>query len=100
MPGSFPEGKNKENKAPAVPHGITNKKRARATSPDDDAMDEDQERSPKKRKAAAVAEGQVLMAPKLLAEKMAPKSKIPSPAKKGGLSLSRLKQLATPKKRK
>jgi hypothetical protein len=100
MPGSFPQGNNKENKAPAVPHGLTNKKRVRATSPDDDDVDEDQERSPKKRKGAAVAEGQMLMAPKLLAEKMAPKSKIPSPAKKGGLSLSRLKQLATPKKRK
>lgn len=98
MPGSFPEG-NKENKVPAVAHGIPNKKRARAAASDDEAGDDDLERSPKKQKGVA-AEGQMLMAPKLLAEKMAPKTKIPSPAKRGGLSLARLKQLAMPKSRK
>lgn len=98
MPGTFPAG-NKENTEPlpSVPHGMTNKKRRRVDS-DDEAVEED-EPSPKKQKAQA-AEGQMLMAPRIMAEKMASPSKIPSPAKKKGLSLSRLNMLARPKMRK
>ncbi|KAL5354773.1 hypothetical protein ACLOAV_000863 [Pseudogymnoascus australis] len=120
MPGAFPDG-DKENEAPLIPHGLSNKKRARAASPgeeeqlppllkkkraraaepadgdDGDAGDDERERSPKKRKGNA-AEA-TAMAPKIIKEHMAPKSQIPSPAKKGGLSLSRLKMLAMPKSR-
>jgi hypothetical protein len=97
MPGSFPVG-NKENIAPlpSVPHRVSNKKRHRVDS--DDEMEEE-DHSPKKRKAEA-AEGQMLMAPRIEAEKISPKSRTPSPAKKGGLSLSRLNMLARPKMRK
>ena len=98
MPGSFP-GSNKENTEPlpAVPHGMSNKKRRRADS--DDENEQKIERSPKKQKAA-VAEGPMLMAPKIMAEKMAPLSRIPSPSKKKVLSMSRLNMLARPKMRK
>ncbi|RDW71349.1 hypothetical protein BP6252_07912 [Coleophoma cylindrospora] len=98
MPGSFPTG-NKENKAPipSVPHGMSNKKRRRAGS--DDSDEEDFERSPKKQKSGA-PEGNMLMAPRLMAENLAPPSRIPSPEKKKGLSLSRLNMLARPKARK
>lgn len=98
MPGSFPVG-NKENieNLPSVPHGIANKKRRRADSDDEEEIDAD--RSPKKHKKN-VAEGAMLMAPRIMAEKMGPKSNIPSPAKKKGLSLSRLNLLARPKMRK
>lgn len=98
IPGSFPDN-DKENEAPVVAHGLSNKKRARAASPCDEVGTDDHERSPKKRKGN-VGGGPQWMAPKLLAEQIAPKSKIPSPSKKGGLSLSRLKMLATPKSRK
>ncbi|CAG8955070.1 hypothetical protein HYFRA_00007084 [Hymenoscyphus fraxineus] len=96
MPGSYPEF-NKENSKPlpSVPHGMANKKRRRADS--DDETDEGAKRSPKKQKPE-VAEGAMLMAPRLIAT---PKSKLPtSPAKKGVLSLSRLNMLARPKMRK
>lgn len=98
MPGSFPDA-SKENveNLPPVPHGISNKKRRRVES--DDEEEEEVERSPKKHKSN-VAEGPMLMAPRIMAEKMAPKSKIPSPAKKKVLSLSRLNILARPKMRK
>jgi hypothetical protein len=99
MPGSFP-GTNKENTdpLPSVPHGMSNKKRRRVDS--DDEMEEESERSPKKYKAD-VAEGAMLMAPRLMAEKMAHTSKIPSPGKKKSvLSMSRLNMLARPKMRK
>jgi len=99
MPGAFP-GNNKENTEPlpAVPHGMANKKRRRVDS--DDETEEEIERSPKKHKST-VAEGSMLMAPDLQAEKMTPKSKLPSSAKKKGvLSLSRLNMLARPKMRK
>jgi len=98
MPGSYPDS-NKENTEtlPSVPHGMPNKKRRRVDS-DDEEMGAD--RSPKKHKAN-VAEGPMLMAPRLLAEQMAPKSRIPSPEKKKPvLSLSRLNMLARPKMRK
>jgi hypothetical protein len=93
MPGSFPET-NKENVAETMvvfAHGMSNKKRRRADSDDE----EEAERSPKKPKP--VAEGEMLMAPKLLAN--APKQP-PTPVKKRGLSLSRLNALARPKMRK
>jgi hypothetical protein len=98
MPGSFPVG-NKENVAPlpSVPHGMSNRKRRRVDS--DDEKEEEEDHSPKKRKAEA-AEGQMLMAPRIEVEKIALKSRIPSPAKKKGLSLSRLNMLARPKTRK
>lgn len=98
IPGSFPDS-NKENiqNLPSVSHGISNKKRRRVDS--DDEKEDDVERSPKKHKSI-VAEGSMLVAPRIMAEKMAPKSKIPSPAKKKGLSLSRLNMLARPKTRK
>lgn len=120
MPGAFPDG-DKENEAPLIPR-LSNKKRARAASPgeeeqlppllkkkraratepaDDEgeAGDDERERSPKKRKGNAAEAMAMAMAPKIAKEQMAPKSKIPSPAKKGGLSLSRLKMLAMPKSR-
>jgi len=99
MPGSFP-GTNKENTdpLPSVPHGMSNKKRRRVDS--DDEIGEEYERSPKKHKSD-VAEGAMLVAPRLMAEKMTHKSKIPSPGKKKGvLSMSRLNMLARPKMRK
>jgi hypothetical protein len=99
IPGSFP-GTNKENTdpLPSVPHGMSNKKRRRVDS--DDEMEQESERSPKKHKAD-VAEGAMLVAPRLMAEKMAHTSKIPSPGKKKGvLSMSRLNMLARPKMRK
>jgi len=98
MPGSFPDA-NKENieTLPSVPHGMSNKKRRRADS--DDEREEEVERSPKKHKSNP-AEGPMLMAPRIMAEKMAAMSKIPSPAKKKVLSLSRLNMLARPKTRK
>lgn len=63
--------------------------------------DEDRERSSKKRRGNIVVEGMGgSVANKIMKEKMAPKSQIPSPAKRaGGLSLSRLKMLAMPKSR-
>ena len=102
MPGSFPEntGSNKENKRPlpSVPHGMSNKKRRRVDS--DDEEEKVIEHSPKKQKPN-VPEGAMLMAPRIVAEKMASPSKIPSPAKKKNvLSLSRLNMLARPKNRK
>ncbi|ESZ98062.1 hypothetical protein SBOR_1593 [Sclerotinia borealis F-4128] len=108
MPGSFPDG-NKENTdppvcasskkptnlsvMPSVPHGMSNKKRRRVESDG-----EEEARSPKKHKAP---EGAMLMAPRLQAEKIAtsPNTTL-SPAKKRGLTLSRLNMLARPKSRK
>lgn len=102
MPGSFPvsNGSNKENKAPlpSVPHGMFNKKRRRVDSGDE--KEEEAVHSPKKQKPN-VPEGEMLMAPRLMTEKMAPSPKIPSPVKKKNvLSLSRLNMLARPKNRK
>jgi hypothetical protein len=116
MPGAFPDA-DKENEAPAIPHGLANKKRARAASPDEmevtvpemkrkrarvaePAGDEEEERSPKKRRGNVTEAQMELAATKIVKEQMAPKSGIPSPAKRaGGLSLSRLKMLAMPKSR-
>jgi len=99
MPGSFPEY-NKENleALSSVHHGIPNKKRRRLDSEDEEG--DDAKRSHKKSKPS-VAEGSKLMPLPIVAEKIAPKSKIPSPAKKKRvLSLSRLNMLARPKMRK
>lgn len=95
MPGKFPDN-NKENIGgfPAIPHGIPNKKRRRVDSDDEDEEKEPLE-SPSKRH-----KGGISGFPKLLAEKMAPKSKISSPSKKGSMSLKRLNMLARPKLRK
>jgi hypothetical protein len=100
IPGSFPDG-NKENVGgfSDMSHGISDKKRRRVDS--DDAKEEKEvEGSPAKRRKGPVAELGTLMAPKLQAEKMARKSKIPSPSKRGVLSLTRLNMLARPKLRK
>jgi len=93
MPGSFPDV-NKENMTlPSIPHGMTNKKRRRVDSDDEEAVFEP---SPKKHKSNVA----MLIAPGIMAEKMAPESKIPNPTKKKVLSLSRLNMLARPKMRK
>lgn len=100
MPGAFPDS-NKENIGgfPAIPHGIPNKKRRRVDS-DDEKEEKELEGSPAKKRKGLIADLGRLMEPKLQAEKLARKSKIPSPSKKGGLSLNRLNMLARPKVRK
>ncbi|KAK0622846.1 hypothetical protein B0T14DRAFT_425805 [Immersiella caudata] len=118
MPGSFPSsvmmgGTNKENEAPrtvflSVPHGMTNKKRNRPSTDEQDAEQEAEERAAKKRKQESVPEGDALLAPRLLASakrKIASPRKpltapTPSPTKKSGISLSRLQMLSMPKMRK
>ncbi|KAK6075778.1 hypothetical protein SCUP234_07579 [Seiridium cupressi] len=90
-----------------ISHGISNKKRHRADSVDDDVdQDEGAQRGAKKlRQTPAPAEGQALLAPRLIAtpsplkKKQAGNSRTPSPQKKG-ISLSRLNMLARPKNRK
>jgi len=97
MPGSFPDT-NKENNAgmmPSIPHGVSNKKRRR--EPDEE--EEEPALSPSK-KHKVVAEGEMLLAPRLVAEHKAAQSPKISPAKKKGLSLSRLNMLARPRMRK
>ncbi|KAI9740655.1 MAG: hypothetical protein M1818_004619 [Claussenomyces sp. TS43310] len=93
--------KENEQPLPAIPHGMSNKKRHRAGS--EDETEEPPERSPKKHKGHQAAEGATLVASQLQArmqaEKRAPRSKIPSPSKKGSLSISRLNMLARPKNR-
>ncbi|KAI1739801.1 hypothetical protein F4680DRAFT_421572 [Xylaria scruposa] len=117
MPGSFPPAPeaspNKENDAPltynGIPHGMTNKKRHRASSDEDDVDDVDDEGSKrgakKLRKHTPVAEGQALMAPRLVGRASPTKKALGSmpqtpssqKKKKTGLSLSRLQMLAQPK---
>jgi hypothetical protein len=100
IPRAFPDS-NKENMGPlpSVPHGMPNKKRRRVDS-DDDEDGHGAERSPKKHKAS-VAEGPMLMAPRITTPQLSPKSRIPSPAKKKNvLTMSRLNMLARPKMRK
>ncbi|KAM7219884.1 hypothetical protein V8F06_004739 [Rhypophila decipiens] len=128
MPGSFPSSMinttspNKENEAPvpifpAVPHGMKNKKRARASSDEEEAEQEAADRAAKKRKAENVPEGEALLAPRLMASVSAKKSLssprkllspgfaaggpgTPSPKKRAMISLSRLNVLSRPKARK
>lgn len=112
MPGSFPGAAGNENKDVPVlstPHGLSYKKRARADADDEEERERSggDERSPKKRKQVA-AEGQMLVAPKLEAKggMGKPKSPVkggaaqrPGAKKTGGLTMSRLRALATPKRR-
>ncbi|RFU73242.1 hypothetical protein TARUN_9014 [Trichoderma arundinaceum] len=134
MPGGFPDPvspsshPNKENAVPSppkvllgVPHGMTNKKRHRAGSDDGDADKEASDRAGKKAKSSHVAEGEALLAPRLLASTPAASIKkakfartvgqtparpitrvisSASPSKKRStLSMSRLNMLARPKNR-
>ncbi|XDG00765.1 hypothetical protein ABKA04_000380 [Annulohypoxylon sp. FPYF3050] len=117
MPGSFPGpsdvSPNKENKIPPVgqgiPHGMSNKKRHRA-SWDEEEDERAEQRSPKKLRKNPAPEGHALVAPRLLSRESPTKKpgaapRTPSPQKspqkkKGGLSLSRLNMLARPKSRK
>ncbi|KAI1393651.1 uncharacterized protein F4822DRAFT_19994 [Hypoxylon trugodes] len=115
MPGSFPRpsdaSPNKENNPPApgsgIPHGMTNKKRHRA-SWDEEEEDEANKRTAKKLRKNPTVEGHALVAPRLM-KLDSPAKKAgtaingtPSPQKKkkGGLSMSRLNMLARPKVRK
>lgn len=115
MPGSFPRpsdvSPNKENKDPAIgpsiPHGMSNKKRHRATWDEED--DEASKRAAKKlRKDPPVPEGHALVAPRLVGQESPAKKTgefphTPSPQKKkkkAGISLSRLNMLSRPKVRK
>jgi hypothetical protein len=91
-----------------ISHGLSNKKRGRADSDDEHEQDEGAPRTAKKlRKNPAVAEGQALVAPRLMGtpspqkkfqsqQRLAGPSGTPSPQKKG-ISLSRLNMLAQPK---
>ncbi|KAM0436729.1 hypothetical protein ACHAPT_002440 [Fusarium lateritium] len=130
MPGGFPEPTspismaktislaNKENKEPGptkiligAPHGMSNKKRHRASWDEEEAEEKDTERAAKKRKNEHVPEGDALLAPRLVgstpsAKKVRAGSAVPrtpataSPTKKRAvLSLSRLNMLARPKNR-
>ncbi|KAH6606824.1 hypothetical protein Trco_005977 [Trichoderma cornu-damae] len=78
MPGGFPDPNspsshpNKENAAPSppkvlpgVPHGMSNKKRHRASLDGEDADKEAADRAGKKAKSSHVPEGQALPAPRL-----------------------------------
>lgn len=137
MPGSFPTGpppppsthEDKENKAPVespnklsgVSHGLTNKKRNRPSSDEEDAEREAAERASKKQKSAhtPLTSARSVSAtpasnkrartvggtytPSRMAASQTPSSQTPasaSPAKKRmGMSLSRLNMLARPKNR-
>ncbi|KAF6838069.1 hypothetical protein CPLU01_02677 [Colletotrichum plurivorum] len=118
VPGSFPEStdtfSNKENRSPmqflaGKPHGMTNKKRARAREEEGDLEEASGERAGKRRKAEPVPEGDALLAPRLTGatpntvDRKARGARVlpsPSPIKKRtGMSLSRLNMLAKPKMR-
>ncbi|GKT43940.1 uncharacterized protein ColSpa_04121 [Colletotrichum spaethianum] len=117
MPGSFPTGTefvaNKENRSPmrllaGKPHGMPNKKRARAREEEGDLEENPAERAGKRRKAEHVPEGDALLAPRLMGTTPRTVGKkaqgfraaqSPSPMKRGGMSLSRLNMLAKPKLR-
>lgn len=124
MPGAFPHD-NKENDSglpmtrlaffdekklnvgegsediSSFAHGLSNKKRHRAEESGDE---DDGDRSPKKRKANTAGDStnkdQTRLQQKLMAERTAPHSRIPSPVKKRRMmSMSRLNMLAKPKDR-
>ncbi|KAH7023784.1 hypothetical protein EDB80DRAFT_54106 [Ilyonectria destructans] len=120
MPGSFPaptspgSHPNKENKAPAhkvlfgAPHGMSNKKRHRASWDEEETEKEDADRAAKKRKNQHVPEGEALLAPRLVGNtpmSSAKKAQVgrsvsATPTKKRSIiSMSRLNMLARPKKR-
>jgi hypothetical protein len=97
MPGTFPSA-NKENTVPipSIPHGISNKKRHRASSEDD--HEEEIERSPKKVKVTSTS-----AEPSLVRKIATAKKQLSQPAStpsKRGMTLSRLNMLARPKLRK
>ncbi|KAK4106183.1 hypothetical protein N658DRAFT_512086 [Parathielavia hyrcaniae] len=125
MPGSFPRsvsktGVNKENEAPrsvylALPHGMSTKKRNRVSTDEEDAELEAAERAAKRQRQEKVPEGDALLAPRLAGAASAKRTLAsprklpvpvhsapgtPSPAKRKGISLSRLNMLARPKMRK
>ncbi|OLN93888.1 hypothetical protein CCHL11_03503 [Colletotrichum chlorophyti] len=119
MPGSFPIGgdslSNKENRSPmqllaGKPHGMPNKKRARAREEEGDLEEDSTQRAGKRHKAEHVPEGDALLAPRLtgttpntVGKKPQGFSAIQSPSptkKRAGMSLSRLHMLAKPKVRK
>lgn len=107
IPGAFPVC-NKENALPSVPHGLSSKKRRRVSDDDDDEGGLD-EREFKKQKPNHTPEGAMLFAPRIMGERIkvekrklasaGPSQRVQSPAKKQGLSLSRLNLLARPKMR-
>lgn len=123
MPGSFPSAPepsthpNKENAAPianrkGISHGLSNKKRHRASSEEGDIDKEGEERGGKKHKSAHGTPAKPPTAPRFVStpissmKKMAPgctPSKTPGSAtpskKRSGLSMSRLNMLARPKQR-
>lgn len=96
-PGSF-KSPNKGNIGGSQV-GILNKKRHRASLDEDNEENQIQGSPPKKFKRSA-PETAKSMTQKVEAEKMASKTKIPSPVKKGILTLNRLNMLARPKLRK
>ena len=88
-------GTNKENEAPrtvylALPHGMSNKKRNRASTDEEEAEQEAAERAAKKRRQETVPEGDALLAPRLVgsssismsARKKRPIMNMSSPRKK------------------
>ncbi|KAK5989925.1 hypothetical protein PT974_08188 [Cladobotryum mycophilum] len=92
MPGSFPNPlsstshPNKENAAPSppkvltgAPHGMSNKKRHRASSVDSDMVKEGDERAAKKRKQDHVAEKETPATPKPLGSTPAKKMRLDRP---------------------
>ncbi|KAI5465480.1 hypothetical protein BGZ63DRAFT_347537 [Mariannaea sp. PMI_226] len=125
MPGGFPRPSspgshpNKENKKPSVSkvifgaaHGMSNKKRHRATWDEEEEEQRDNDRAAKKQKSQHVPEGEALLAPRLLgttpksiAKKLAGRSAPATPGsaspskKRGIISMSRLNALARPKNR-
>lgn len=120
MPGAFPRpmgmSVNKENAdpkvlktpLPAVAHGLSNKKRARAGSEEEEEVDEGVQRGAKKLRKEPKLEGHAVVAPRVVISSPSPvktlaKKPAATPAsqkKKSGMSLSRLNMLAQPKLRK
>lgn len=110
IPGSFPVSDHKEDVPgfQTIPHGMSNKKRHRASS-NAGRDQEDEGQSPTKKLKSRAAEGQVLaesLQKKILLGN-SPKKILTSPTKnatpsmaKGVLSLARLNMLARPKNRK
>ncbi|KAL6870070.1 hypothetical protein ACO1O0_001405 [Amphichorda felina] len=123
MPGSFPAPPppsvhpNKENNNPLSPkvlsssaHGLPNKKRHRAPSEEGDVDQEAGDRAAKKRKTEATPKAKtpsrsrtIISTPFSSVKKLrmggTPKPSSASPAKRGGISMSRLNMLARPKNR-
>ncbi|KAH7038202.1 uncharacterized protein B0I36DRAFT_381262 [Microdochium trichocladiopsis] len=120
MPGAFPRSLgmsvNKENTdpkvqkmpLPPVAHGLSNKKRHRADSEEDEEIDEGVQRGAKKLRKTPKVEGHAIVAPRMISSPSPAKSLVKKQAvtpasqqkKKAGMSLSRLHMLAQPKMRK